>query len=211
MVDRRIAFMPYFQPAPMSEILTMTNLQHTVSRVWICTESEFRLCWMKFCSSDNHYITAPFTWSSNQLPKHQLYQVKSGVFLFYSYNQLRLRHWKVRLQQLGDRSFYRNQQHWREDNGCPKNALVTKRSTMLLGKFKMYRLFKNKVFLCFQQLTDLNRSCGEWGWGRKTAVLQAKSTFLQTLWDHITPYNTFFRKMLPFYLEKTNFLALCSK
>ena len=25
------------------------------------TESEFRLCWVKLCSSDNHYTTAPIT------------------------------------------------------------------------------------------------------------------------------------------------------
>ena len=28
-------------------------------RVWTCSESEFRLCWMKLCRSDNHYTTAP--------------------------------------------------------------------------------------------------------------------------------------------------------
>ena len=33
------------------------NLQHAVSRTWTCTEPEFRLCWMKLCSSD--YTTAP--------------------------------------------------------------------------------------------------------------------------------------------------------
>ena len=27
------------------------NLQHAVSRTWTCTEPEFRLCWMKLCSS----------------------------------------------------------------------------------------------------------------------------------------------------------------
>ena len=31
----------------------------TPSRIWTCAEPEFRLCWMKFCSSDNHYTTAP--------------------------------------------------------------------------------------------------------------------------------------------------------
>ena len=50
---------PYFQPGPLSEILTIANLQHAASRVWTCTEPEFRLSWMKLCSSDNHYTLAP--------------------------------------------------------------------------------------------------------------------------------------------------------
>ena len=50
---------PYFMPGPLSKILTIANLRHAASRVWICTEPEFRLSWMKLCSSDNHYITAP--------------------------------------------------------------------------------------------------------------------------------------------------------
>ena len=49
-------FTPYFQPGPLSEILTIANLRHAASRVWTCAESEFRLYWMKLCSSDNHYI-----------------------------------------------------------------------------------------------------------------------------------------------------------
>ena len=59
MVDRRKVFMPYFQPGPLSEILTIANLWHAISRVWTCTESEFRFCWMKLCSSDNHYTMVP--------------------------------------------------------------------------------------------------------------------------------------------------------
>ena len=27
-----------------------------------CTEPEFSLSWMKLCSSDNHYTTAPYVW-----------------------------------------------------------------------------------------------------------------------------------------------------
>ena len=37
------------------EVLTIANLRHASSRVWTCAEPEFRLCWGKFCSSDNHY------------------------------------------------------------------------------------------------------------------------------------------------------------
>ena len=51
---------PYFQPRPLSEILTTTNFRHVMSRIWIGTEPEFRLSWMKLCSSDNHYTTLPW-------------------------------------------------------------------------------------------------------------------------------------------------------
>ena len=54
MVDRRKAFTPYFQPGPLSEILIISDLRHVASRIWTCTESEFRLCWRKLCRSDNH-------------------------------------------------------------------------------------------------------------------------------------------------------------
>ena len=61
-VDRKKAFTPYFQPGPLSEILTIVNLRHVTSRVWTCAESEFRLCWRKLCSSDNQYTAAPQTY-----------------------------------------------------------------------------------------------------------------------------------------------------
>ena len=48
---------PYFQPEPLSEILNIANHRHAVSRIWNCGEPELRLCWMKLCCSDNHYIT----------------------------------------------------------------------------------------------------------------------------------------------------------
>ena len=59
MVDRGKTFTPYFQPGPLSEILTIAILRHTTCKIWPCTESEFRFCWRKLCSSDNHYTTAP--------------------------------------------------------------------------------------------------------------------------------------------------------
>ena len=43
---------PYFMPGPLSKILTIANLRHAASRVWTCAEPEFRLRWMKLCSSD---------------------------------------------------------------------------------------------------------------------------------------------------------------
>ena len=42
-------------------VLTIANLWHAASRVWACAESEFRFSWMKLCSGDNHYTTAPLT------------------------------------------------------------------------------------------------------------------------------------------------------
>ena len=46
---------PYFQPGPLSEILTIANLRHATSRIWTCAEPEFRLCWVQVvCSNDNY-------------------------------------------------------------------------------------------------------------------------------------------------------------
>ena len=53
MVDQPKVFSLYFQPGPLSEILTIANLRHAAIRVWTSTEPEFRLNWMKLCSSDN--------------------------------------------------------------------------------------------------------------------------------------------------------------
>ena len=42
----------------MSEILSITYLQDAASWAWTSAEPEFRLSWMKLCSSDNHYTIA---------------------------------------------------------------------------------------------------------------------------------------------------------
>ena len=45
------------------------NLWHTISRIWTCIKSEFRLFWNNLCSSDKHYTTAsqePSLIASNQ-------------------------------------------------------------------------------------------------------------------------------------------------
>ena len=47
-----------FSQISSQDHLTISNLQHTASRIWTCRETEFRLCWMKLCTSDNHYLTA---------------------------------------------------------------------------------------------------------------------------------------------------------
>ena len=57
MVDQQK--MSYFQPGPLPEILTIANLWIAASRIWTYAEPEFRVCWMKLCSSDNHYTLAP--------------------------------------------------------------------------------------------------------------------------------------------------------
>ena len=44
-----------FPAGAIVRIVTITNLWHAASRIWTCSEPEFRLCWMKLCSSDNHY------------------------------------------------------------------------------------------------------------------------------------------------------------
>ena len=46
----------YFQPGPLSEILTIANLRHAASRIWACAKPGFRLCWIKLCSSANQGV-----------------------------------------------------------------------------------------------------------------------------------------------------------
>ena len=55
MAEQRKAFRIISSQGHLSEILTIANLRRAVSRIWTCSEPELRLCWMKFCSSDNHF------------------------------------------------------------------------------------------------------------------------------------------------------------
>ena len=56
--------------------LTIANLRHAESRVWTCAEPEFRLSWIKFCSSNKHYTTAPqLTWSGQNLYLRCVFQL----------------------------------------------------------------------------------------------------------------------------------------
>ena len=48
---------PYFQPEQLSNVLTTINLPQAPIKIWTCAEPEFRLCWVKLRSSNNHYIT----------------------------------------------------------------------------------------------------------------------------------------------------------
>ena len=40
-----------------SEVFTIAKLKNAVGRIWTCAELEFRRCWIKLCSSDNHCTT----------------------------------------------------------------------------------------------------------------------------------------------------------
>ena len=51
-------FKPYCQLRPLLEILTIANLRHAKSRIWISAEPEFRLCWMKLRSIINNFTKA---------------------------------------------------------------------------------------------------------------------------------------------------------
>ena len=56
--DRWKCTKPYLQLGPLPEIFFFAN-RHTDSRIWTFAEPEFRLRWMKLCSSVNHDIMEP--------------------------------------------------------------------------------------------------------------------------------------------------------
>ena len=62
MVDRREAFSLIYS-RDHCQRSSPSRISNTLraSRVWTCAGPEFRLSWMKLCSSDNHYITAPLS------------------------------------------------------------------------------------------------------------------------------------------------------
>ena len=60
-----------------SEILTIANLQHATSKIWTSAEPEFRVCWIKLCSCDNHYTTC-HEWA------YGIIELKSGWIEFFS-------------------------------------------------------------------------------------------------------------------------------
>ena len=68
----------YSQPGPMSNILTITSLWHALTRIWTCTETEFRFCWIKLYHGDNHYTKAPKKhWWEREREKQQYRQLQS--------------------------------------------------------------------------------------------------------------------------------------
>ena len=59
---------------------------HTASRIWTCTEPEFRLWWMKLYSSDNHYTTVPL-YCLNHMESHGK-EAKENTFQLVYWNWL---------------------------------------------------------------------------------------------------------------------------
>ena len=47
-------------------------LQISTSRIWICTVTEFKLCWMKLGCSDNHHTMAPQHWQQQDSNQQRL-------------------------------------------------------------------------------------------------------------------------------------------
>ena len=84
MVDRR-KVLPYFQPCPVSEIPTIANLWHPVSRVWACAEPELRPWWMRLCSSDNQYTTVQLYRRNVKTPR-QCKSLKNTILSFLNVN-----------------------------------------------------------------------------------------------------------------------------
>ena len=64
MVDRRKAF-SLISSRDNCQKSSPSRISNTPSRVWTCAEPEFRLSWMKLCSSDNHYTMACWGLFSN--------------------------------------------------------------------------------------------------------------------------------------------------
>ena len=58
MVDRRKAF-SLISSRDHCQRSSPLQISDAASRVWTYAEPEFRLSWMKLCSCDNHYTTAP--------------------------------------------------------------------------------------------------------------------------------------------------------
>ena len=59
MIDRRQCIKLYFQSRPLLNVLIITNLWQTKSKIWICTEPDHKLFRVKLQISDNLYTTAP--------------------------------------------------------------------------------------------------------------------------------------------------------
>ena len=57
MVERQKAFIFISNRDQLWEILIFPNLRHSASRIWTSGEPEFRVSWMKLCSSDKRCTT----------------------------------------------------------------------------------------------------------------------------------------------------------
>ena len=77
MVDRRKTF-SLISSRDHCQRSSPSRISDTPSRAWACAEPEFRLSWMKLCSSDNHYTTAPQVFVSLYVP-----YIFTVLFLFF--------------------------------------------------------------------------------------------------------------------------------
>ena len=59
MVGRQKAFSLISSRDQLTEILPYATFRLAASKIWTCAEPEFKLSWMKLCSSDNHYTAVP--------------------------------------------------------------------------------------------------------------------------------------------------------
>ena len=63
--ERHLAFFPVGSIVSDLHHCESWNLRHAASRTWTCAEPEFRLSWMKLCSSDNHYTALSVSTSAD--------------------------------------------------------------------------------------------------------------------------------------------------
>ena len=116
MVDQRKVFSLISSQDHYQRSSPIANLWHATSRIWTCTEPEFRLCWMKLCGSDNHYTTAPlchgswltihsstvfqdfhlvFAWTVNQRCPLFIVPVMTCFYLHFFPSQMQIILWQL--------------------------------------------------------------------------------------------------------------------
>ena len=64
MVDQsKFFFYSFSKSGPFPEILIIANIRNVDRRIRTFTVPEFKLCWMKLCSSDHHYSRKAYNYS----------------------------------------------------------------------------------------------------------------------------------------------------
>ena len=73
-------FKPHYQPGPLSEITTITNLWQAANKILTCTEPKFRLCWVQtefgLCTSS--------VWHDGGTNGILKIQIVQGIFIGFS-------------------------------------------------------------------------------------------------------------------------------
>ena len=90
---------PHFQLGPLSEIFVIANFQHKARRMWTCAEPEFKLCWIKLYSNDNHHCTCEkvdilFEMAKLRAGKSFKYHVSWMNVTFFSLTLNQIEPWK---------------------------------------------------------------------------------------------------------------------